>query len=44
MGGLIDDGKVRVNVDEALPLESAATAHATGEKGHARGVLVLDLR
>lgn len=44
IGELIDAGWLRLNVDETFPLDGAPAAHVTGEKGHVRGLLVLDLR
>jgi NADPH:quinone reductase-like Zn-dependent oxidoreductase len=41
IGGLIDAGAVRVEVEEVFPLAQAARAHAYGETGRTRGKLVL---
>jgi NADPH:quinone reductase-like Zn-dependent oxidoreductase len=41
IAGLIDAGKVAVEVEETFPLERAGTAHARGEAGRTRGKLVL---
>ncbi len=40
---MVDEGSVRVEVQEALPLERAADAWATQAEGHVRGKLVLTL-
>lgn len=37
------NGSVRVHVDHAFPLEDAASAHTVGDRGHVRGLLVLDV-
>jgi NADPH:quinone reductase-like Zn-dependent oxidoreductase len=37
----IDEGRLRVHVQEAVPLEEAARAHELLEDGHVRGKLVL---
>lgn len=39
---LIEDGDVRLHVDEIFPLARAADAHRRLETGHVRGKLVLD--
>ena len=39
---LIEDGDVRVHIDQAFPLEQAGEAHRLLEGGHVRGKLVLD--
>ncbi|WP_111493858.1 MULTISPECIES: NADP-dependent oxidoreductase [Marinobacter] len=39
---LIEDGDVRLHIDEAFPLAEAAAAHRRLETGHVRGKLVLD--
>lgn len=36
-------GAVRVHVERSFPLEDAASAHAVGDRGHVRGLLVLDV-
>jgi NADPH:quinone reductase-like Zn-dependent oxidoreductase len=41
IASLIDDGTVRVGVDDVLPLARAAEAHRRGEQGRTRGKLVL---
>jgi NADPH:quinone reductase-like Zn-dependent oxidoreductase len=41
LAGLIDEGELRVHVQEALPLADAARAHEQIESGHTRGKLVL---
>ncbi|MFD6431931.1 NADP-dependent oxidoreductase [Streptomyces venezuelae] len=38
---LVDEGKLRVEVDTVLPLEEAAKAHAYGERGRTQGKIVL---
>ena len=38
---LIDDGSLRVHVDQEFPLEQGAEAHRLLEEGHVRGKLVL---
>ena len=38
---LIDDGAVRVHVEQEFPLEEGAEAHRVLEGGHVRGKLVL---
>jgi NADPH:quinone reductase-like Zn-dependent oxidoreductase len=35
--------KLRINIDSIFPLEDVASAHAAGDKGHVRGLLVLDI-
>lgn len=39
---LIEDGDVRVHIEQAFPLEQVAEAHRLLEGGHVRGKLVLD--
>ncbi|MGW9174769.1 NADP-dependent oxidoreductase [Streptomyces decoyicus] len=41
VAGLVDSGKLRVNVDTVLPLEEAAKAHTLGETGRTTGKIVL---
>ncbi len=41
---LIEDGDVRVHIDQAFPLAQVADAHRLLEAGHVRGKLVLDCR
>ncbi|WP_127357365.1 NADP-dependent oxidoreductase [Actinacidiphila soli] len=41
IAGLIDSGDVKVEVEEAFPLDQVARAHSHGETGHTRGKLVL---
>ncbi|MBW7472260.1 NADP-dependent oxidoreductase [Marinobacter sp. M216] len=41
---LIEDGDVRVHIDQSFPLEKVADAHELLEGGHVRGKLVLDCR
>ncbi|MFE0106266.1 NADP-dependent oxidoreductase [Streptomyces sp. NPDC059009] len=38
---LVEEGKLRVEIDAVLPLEEAAQAHARGEEGRTRGKIVL---
>ncbi|MET7360680.1 NADP-dependent oxidoreductase [Streptomyces sp. NPDC005562] len=38
---LVDEGKLRVEIDTVLPLEEAAKAHARGEQGRTQGKIVL---
>ena len=44
LASLADQGKLRVEVSQVLPLEKAAEAHRISETGHVRGKLVLDLQ
>ncbi|WP_205696397.1 NADP-dependent oxidoreductase [Conexibacter sp. SYSU D00693] len=39
----VDDGRLRVEVQETLPLERAADAHRLLERGHVRGKVVLEV-
>eukprot|EP00163_Fabomonas_tropica_P030878 TRINITY_DN7157_c0_g4_i1.p1 TRINITY_DN7157_c0_g4~~TRINITY_DN7157_c0_g4_i1.p1 ORF type:complete len:326 (+),score=44.40 TRINITY_DN7157_c0_g4_i1:694-1671(+) len=41
---LIEDGDVKVHIDQAFPLDQVADAHELLEGGHVRGKLVLDCR
>ncbi|MBW0148608.1 NADP-dependent oxidoreductase [Marinobacter arenosus] len=41
---LIEDGDVRVHIDQSFPLDRVADAHELLEGGHVRGKLVLDCR
>lgn len=41
---LIEDGDVRLHVEQTYPLSEAAAAHEASEAGHGRGKLVLDCR
>ena len=43
MAMLIDEGKVKVIVSKAYPLQQAAEAHRECETGHVRGKLVLEI-
>jgi NADPH:quinone reductase-like Zn-dependent oxidoreductase len=43
IAGLIDAGKLRVDIAETLPLDRAADAHRRSEEGHVRGKLVLEI-
>ncbi|MFJ7775593.1 NADP-dependent oxidoreductase [Streptomyces yangpuensis] len=43
IAGLIDDGRLRVEVAAVLPLEEAAAAHELGEAGRTRGKIVLSV-
>ncbi|MET9549795.1 NADP-dependent oxidoreductase [Streptomyces sp. NPDC006627] len=38
---LVDEGRLRAEIDTVLPLEEAAKAHAYGERGRTRGKIVL---
>ncbi|MGA4851515.1 NADP-dependent oxidoreductase [Streptomyces sp. G5(2025)] len=38
---LVNEGKLRAEIDTVLPLEDAAKAHAYGERGRTRGKIVL---
>jgi len=38
---MVDEGGLRVHVEESFPLERAADAHALVEEGHVRGKIVL---
>ncbi|MFE0177103.1 NADP-dependent oxidoreductase [Streptomyces sp. NPDC059002] len=40
---LVDEGKLRVEVDTVLPLADAAQAHAYGEQGRTQGKIVLQV-
>ncbi|MEU6822005.1 NADP-dependent oxidoreductase [Streptomyces atriruber] len=40
---LVDEGRLRVEVDTVLPLEEAAKAHAYGEQGRTQGKIVLQV-
>jgi NADPH:quinone reductase-like Zn-dependent oxidoreductase len=40
---LVDEGRLRVHVQQAFPLEEAAAAHELLEGGHVRGKLVLTI-
>ncbi len=41
LAGLVEEGKLRVNVEHTFPLEQAAQAHQRGETGRTQGKLVL---
>lgn len=41
---LIEDGDVRVHIDQVFSLDEVQQAHRTLEKGHVRGKLVVDCR
>jgi NADPH:quinone reductase-like Zn-dependent oxidoreductase len=43
LGRLVEDGKLRVDVAEELPLERIADAHELSERGHTRGKIVVTL-
>jgi NADPH:quinone reductase-like Zn-dependent oxidoreductase len=43
IGHMIDDGKVRIIVDQTLPLEAVRRAHQVIENEHVRGKLVLEV-
>jgi NADPH:quinone reductase-like Zn-dependent oxidoreductase len=40
---LVDQGRLRVHVDNVFPVEQVAAAHELGREGHTRGKLVLDV-
>jgi NADPH:quinone reductase len=40
---MFDAGKLRVEIEEVLPLEEAAKAHERVEAGHTRGKIVLEV-
>ncbi|MYY86569.1 MULTISPECIES: NADP-dependent oxidoreductase [unclassified Streptomyces] len=40
---LVDEGKLRVEIDTIIPLEEAAKAHARGERGRTQGKIVLSV-
>jgi NADPH:quinone reductase-like Zn-dependent oxidoreductase len=44
LAALVEAGKLRVEVDTALPLADAAKAHQIGETGRTRGKIVLTVR
>lgn len=44
MGGLINEGKVKVYVSKVFPLEQVAEAHRESETWHVQGKLVLEVR
>ena len=44
VAALVDDGRLRVNVDSALPLADAARAHERLEAGGVRGKIVLTVK
>ncbi len=41
LAGLVDDGRLVVDLHGVLPLEEAARAHELSEAGHVHGKLVL---
>ena len=41
---LIEDGDVKIHIEEVFPLAEVAAAHERLESGHVRGKLVLDCR
>jgi NADPH2:quinone reductase len=41
---LIEDGDVRIHIEQAFPLDQVQQAHLTLQGGHVRGKLVLDCR
>jgi len=41
---LVEDGEVRIHIEQAFPMTEAADAHRLLEAGHVRGKLVLDCR
>lgn len=40
---LVDDGQLRVKIDQVLPLQNAARAHQLSQTGHTQGKLVLQV-
>ncbi|RFU38268.1 NADP-dependent oxidoreductase [Actinomadura logoneensis] len=44
IAALVEDGRLRVRVQDVLPLERAAEAHALGETGRTTGKIVLSVR
>ncbi|MFJ6087393.1 NADP-dependent oxidoreductase [Streptomyces sp. NPDC092369] len=40
---LLAEGRLRIGIQQALPLDGAAEAHRIGETGHVRGRIVLDV-
>ena len=44
IAGLIDTGKVKVNISKSYPLEEAAAAQQESETWHVRGKLILEIR
>ncbi|MEU6991204.1 NADP-dependent oxidoreductase [Streptomyces sp. NPDC046465] len=40
---LVDEGKLRVEIDTVIPLEEAAKAHTRGEQGRTQGKIVLSV-
>jgi NADPH:quinone reductase-like Zn-dependent oxidoreductase len=40
---LIEQGKLKSTIHKVFPLSEAAAAHETGEEGHVRGKLVLQV-
>lgn len=44
IGGLLAEGRLRVEVEAVFPLAEAARAHELGERGGRRGKLVLEVR
>ena len=43
LGGLVDEGRLRVHVERTFPLDEAAEAHRLIEGGHMRGKLALEI-
>jgi NADPH:quinone reductase-like Zn-dependent oxidoreductase len=43
LAALVDAGRLRVEIDTALPLAEAAKAHEISQAGHARGKIVLEV-
>ena len=43
LGRMVEEGRLRVHVQETFPLERAADAHELLEEGHVRGKLVLEI-
>lgn len=44
VGGLLDDGTIRVSIDSVYPLQDARAAHERAAAGHIAGKLVLTVR
>lgn len=41
---LADEGRLKVHIDQVLPLDQAAEAHRISEQGHVRGKLILEVQ
>ncbi|MGB3635607.1 MAG: NADP-dependent oxidoreductase [Rubrobacteraceae bacterium] len=44
LASMFDEGQLRMNLQEVVPLEEAARAHEIVEEGHTRGKIVLGIR